>query len=509
MYRILIVDDEEIEREGMAQFIDWTVFGAELAGTAWNGVEALEKIEKELPDIVLTDIKMPVMDGITLIQKTQELFPDIQFIVLSGYGEYEFTSRAMELGVRYYLLKPCDEEQIRGVMDKVIGEIEKRKEQEQRERSYQETVERLLPQVKKQILREMLLAPYHVDVPESLLEGRAGSFARVMLLGFRTERGFDYLEQFIMSNILLELLGEKQILLSATIGTALYYLLASESTADIAEAARRALSELKRVKPDPIYHAVSSEGSLDELKDMYEELQELIKIGRAEQRTELLTYENLRDGRKSTQELVDYDRLKETDDFAVILSEITLFFMKMQHDGLDFAQKEEMAGLVLKIICGEIFIPDYKSGSEEQHEWEMAEQSAYMIAGHKNILANGSKEEQWIRDILCSVFRYIQKQTLNIRYLAKEVLFMSEDYLSRMFAKSRKQKFSAFLLEQRVRLAEKMMEYDPELKIGEIAEMVGYSPDGQYFSKAFKKTAGLSPTEYREKLRDKSEEKTG
>ena len=64
MYKILIVDDEEIEREGMASLIDWERFGMTLVGTAWNGVEGLEKIRSLSPDIVLTDIKMPGMDGI-------------------------------------------------------------------------------------------------------------------------------------------------------------------------------------------------------------------------------------------------------------------------------------------------------------------------------------------------------------------------------------------------------------------------------------------------------------
>ena len=112
MYKLLIVDDEKIEREGMAEFIDWNTYGIEIAGTAWNGQAGYEKVLETHPDIVMTDIKMPVMDGIGLIRKLKEEFPDIQVIVLSGYGEYEYTSQAMEMGVKYYILKPCDEERI-------------------------------------------------------------------------------------------------------------------------------------------------------------------------------------------------------------------------------------------------------------------------------------------------------------------------------------------------------------------------------------------------------------
>ena len=140
MYKLLIVDDEDIEREGMAQFIPWENYEIQLAGTAWNGVEGFQKIQAEEPDIVLTDIKMPVMDGIELIKKTKESFPDIEFIVLSGYGEYEFTSQAMEEGVRYYILKPCDEEKIVEVLSKVKQSIAEKRSQKRRSQEDRKSV---------------------------------------------------------------------------------------------------------------------------------------------------------------------------------------------------------------------------------------------------------------------------------------------------------------------------------------------------------------------------------
>lgn len=121
MYKLLIVDDEEIEREGMAHFIPWEEQGIQLVGTAWNGVQGLEMMERLRPDIVLVDVKMPVMSGLEMIRQARQTFPDVVYVILSGYGEYEFTSQAMEEGVRHYLLKPCDEKRIREVLDKEIG----------------------------------------------------------------------------------------------------------------------------------------------------------------------------------------------------------------------------------------------------------------------------------------------------------------------------------------------------------------------------------------------------
>ena len=157
MYKLLIVDDEDVEREGMADFIQWEKYGISLAGTAWNGVEGYEEIQNQMPDIVITDIKMPVMNGIELIRKTREDFPDIVFIVLSGYGEYEYTSRAMELGVRHYILKPCDEAKIVEVIGKVTEELKVREEKKRKEDDMRTQVKRLAPRAREQMFRNVLL----------------------------------------------------------------------------------------------------------------------------------------------------------------------------------------------------------------------------------------------------------------------------------------------------------------------------------------------------------------
>ena len=112
MEKLLIADDEEIELDGMAELIDWPSYGYELVGTAINGKRGLALIQEKQPDIVITDIKMSVMDGLAMIRAAQEQHVDTVFVVLSGYGDYEYTSQAMQLGIRHYILKPCDEAKI-------------------------------------------------------------------------------------------------------------------------------------------------------------------------------------------------------------------------------------------------------------------------------------------------------------------------------------------------------------------------------------------------------------
>ena len=112
MIKLLIADDEKIIRETIASLIDWNSLGISLIGTAENGLEAYNMILDDYPDIVLTDIKMPGLSGLDLIQRIHEINPDTQFVILSGYGEFKFAQRAMQYGVKHYLLKPCNEEQI-------------------------------------------------------------------------------------------------------------------------------------------------------------------------------------------------------------------------------------------------------------------------------------------------------------------------------------------------------------------------------------------------------------
>ncbi len=112
MIKLLIVDDEKTIRETIAKLIDWEKLGITLIGSAENGLEALNIILDESPEIVMTDIRMPGLSGLDLIRQIYDLNQDTQFIILSGYDEFEYAKEAMKYGIRHYLLKPCNEEQI-------------------------------------------------------------------------------------------------------------------------------------------------------------------------------------------------------------------------------------------------------------------------------------------------------------------------------------------------------------------------------------------------------------
>ncbi len=105
----MIVDDEELFREGMAMDVDWESCDMELAGLAEDGRKALKMIERIHPDIVVTDIRMPKMNGLELIEQARSIYKDLQFIILTGHDEFEYAQKAVRLGVCDFLLKPLDE----------------------------------------------------------------------------------------------------------------------------------------------------------------------------------------------------------------------------------------------------------------------------------------------------------------------------------------------------------------------------------------------------------------
>lgn len=105
MYKVMIVDDETIILSGIKFLVDWEKIGCVISATARNGEDALEQIRKMPPDIVLADINMPVMDGITLLSKVSQEFPHIVFIMLTNLEEFELARKALQNRAVDYLLK--------------------------------------------------------------------------------------------------------------------------------------------------------------------------------------------------------------------------------------------------------------------------------------------------------------------------------------------------------------------------------------------------------------------
>lgn len=156
MLKILLVDDEPTVRKGMLTCIDWGKHGFTIVGEATNGAAALEKAIELRPHIILSDICMPVMDGIELVQHLKEQLPECKIIIMSGYDEFAYAKSLMSMKVTDYLLKPVAEEELIEVLNKLAAEIA----DEEMKKESQATASTLLyesfPQIKAKFMANIL-----------------------------------------------------------------------------------------------------------------------------------------------------------------------------------------------------------------------------------------------------------------------------------------------------------------------------------------------------------------
>lgn len=158
-YRVLLADDEEEIRAGISRKIDWGSLGFELVGEAENGAEALEKAEQLRPDVVLTDIKMPFMDGLELCRRLKQSLPAAKLVVFSGFDDFEYARQAIGMNVSEYILKPINAPELAGVLEKLRGQLDQQRMERRNMETLRRRYEESLP-----ILRELFFT--------RLLDGR-------------------------------------------------------------------------------------------------------------------------------------------------------------------------------------------------------------------------------------------------------------------------------------------------------------------------------------------------
>jgi len=126
MPTMILVEDESLERNSLVNFIDWSLVGVEIIGEAANGNQGFSLVEKLRPDIVLTDVKMPVMSGIELSKKIRLFAPETEIIFLSSYDDFEYAQQAIDLNVQAYIMKPVNEVELLRVVKKAADAITER-----------------------------------------------------------------------------------------------------------------------------------------------------------------------------------------------------------------------------------------------------------------------------------------------------------------------------------------------------------------------------------------------
>lgn len=483
MYTLLIVDDEEIEREGMAQFIPWDSYEIKVVSTARNGAEGLEKIAKFRPDLAIVDIKMLVMNGIEMIRQAKEQYPDMTFVVLSGYGDYEFTSQAMELGVRHYILKPCDESKMIPVLNKAFAELEEARKKNARSEKLETEARLLKPYAREQLFRDLLLGKAQASSgARQLVDELGGEQRMVLLVDFRLKCGFDSLERYVVGNMLGDLLPDGTLLMTTGVDRDVLVLADAMAESSVETAVQVLKKEFKRFETLPMLSSASRTGTLAELSVLFRQAQELLQLNMDENEPALLRPSRNAALPETVNEIFDLEALRQTGSYEELLQELAFSFAKMEAKDYRPQQRQKLCELAWKLLFEDKAAPE-----DSLPAWADALTAAW----------NHPQPDARSREIFLAIYENLPEPEFSLQTIAQQRLFMSEDHLRRIFSQMTGNRFSAYLEHCRITQARRLLEFQPDMKISRLAELVGYPLDGQYFSKVFRKICGVTPTEYR------------
>ncbi len=498
MYKVLLVDDEAIELEGLEKLVPWENLQAEVIGNASNGEKAYELIEKEVPDIVITDIQMPIMTGIELLEKTRKTYPQVEFIILSGYGEYEYTSRAMLEGVRHYVLKPFDEEKIVSAVEHVIENIEIQKKEENRKAV--ETIQNRKMKTKavQQVFREALLERDFVEETgrklSTILEMENTNF-RILLLN--KKRPFDNLEIFSTVNILNELFEmngmEQGICAFTSLKGEMVILIKAVPLDLIKEMVSQLQEKMLLLIKEQIKASLSGLCDYAHLQMCYLEARELLDFILVEPRISFISPEE-GTGEEGTAQIIDYQGFHSCHEYADLLFRTYLFLLKMDLEKKSQEEKMVFAEKLIHIFDRNKIRIENIANNEELFEFIVKKLSPYMNQGIDE------KEFEKDCDMLKIMYLNMKNVDFNLKYMAKNILFMSEDYVGKRFQKRWGSKFTKYLQETRIKLAGELIAFQPECRLTDVAVLTGFAEDGQYFSRLFKKVMGIAPSDYKQNI---------
>lgn len=226
MYNVMLVDDEEEVRVAIEKKINWAELGFNVVGSAGNGFDALDMALERRPDVVMTDINMPFMNGLEFSKQLKAELPATKFVILSGYDEFEYAKEAIELSVEEYILKPINSDELYQLFSRLKvrldDETEMRHKLEQLEKYFMDTTSNggdLVEQAKEYILEHYSEPDLSVDKICSFLNVTPNYFSSL----FRKKTGFTfvtYLTNLRMEKAkwLLDNTDEKAYIIAGKIG---------------------------------------------------------------------------------------------------------------------------------------------------------------------------------------------------------------------------------------------------------------------------------------------------
>ena len=500
MLRLIIADDERIIRETICTLIDWSSLGIEVVGVCKSGLEAYDMIIDEYPDIVLTDIKMPEFSGLELIRRLTQTHEDIQFIILSGYREFDFAMEAMRYGVKYYLLKPCNELQIIDTVEKVKEVCYQQKAQKLQDKTQRNFSAGFRKNLMRSIITEGLLS--HVELSqlttfyENYLDFKQTSYHLCYLY---------YLEEF-----------------------------------NVMECTQRLYLYIKEYIPDTSYCFIYINNILVLIMEnyhiSYEEFDKFViglkfeqqTVGTEYQRIEYLNLISLL--QILTEKLKRYDMfyfIEDTlkipicnyDPFLHKIHQIVQNFSSTEIEDIQEA-KQELKSILSSVqneeflrilITNLVMTPNLLSNLDgiptlpellndintSPHPKEVYNRFINLIDSIRPLNPSSScTYKPFIKNIFTYVEEQLSDPSLSLKWIAEHYLYMNVDYVSKQFVKQTGKRFSQYLNEVRIEKAKFLLKNCQTDKIYLVAEQVGCGNNPQYFSQLFKKYTGMTPSDY-------------
>jgi two-component system response regulator YesN len=540
LYKVIVVDDEFIIRDGLMSF-KWEKHGFSLVGGASDGSEAFELMEKNQADLIITDIKMPVMDGLALSQKIYESFPSTKVIILTGYKEFDYALTALRTGVVEYLLKPVDLDELEVLIDKIKNELDEIHSKEKLLCSYERRLKESVPMAVENFLRGIveekitdmneieetmnileiyLKRPFYscavfkaeVDSPDfsqrikPLLINRLNYQMSLLNLGFFYFNStmevvfilnfeqpesqistFDYLTDTVQNirQIFVEAFSDyKDLSISAGVGSIynnLLYLSASYKQAQMV-LQRKFFSESSELFFAWKEKSIDINTIIDYPYEKEDSLITAVLEGEKDRITPCFT--------TFWEDITLVLKQKEPNYFkALIVQLINTLERRLNKHGTGLSEIAKIDPPFSDFID---LIPSLSKmrSSIETIFVKASEHVADMNSSVKSPSHNAVMQAvKYIKE------HYNEKITLNE---ISEKVFLNPSYFSVQFKKEIGKNFVDYIKEVRIEKAKELLKRI-DLKAYEVSEIIGYQ-DYAYFTETFKELTGLSPVKYRQKL---------
>lgn len=502
---IFFVDDEALTLQFLQKILDWESLNIKITGTATNGRDALIKIKNEIPQIVITDIKMPVMDGVLLIEEIRKFNSSIKIIVLSAYSDFEYARKVFSSGISGYLVKPIDEEKLLNLVTKTITEL-KKESQEQENNSFTSTLA-----IETLIWSQINRPDKNEDFYEKInkVNSVVPNLSHFQLLSLT------FSESSVTREDIIKRFPIKTFYLIRTTSNKWLVLLETKIGSSDVSTIKRCLSHNSNVTFHISVSAVHRTPS--ELPQAYTETEDLNSLYYFEGDSSYVFYRErpnviTGDEVKLSDSVKDYYTILKNETYEKLTAYIDVLnnrlIKKYESDIPGYQNFWTLFIVLLKSKLNKqenhMYLPEKlrNFNSKTLKRFNDSEQILIFIYDiTKEIFktpasVSGDSGFSQIKDIKDYVYDHFPEK-LSLEFIA-EHFNMSKNYLCRIFKETAGCTLWDYLTMIRVEHAKSLLE-NSRYTTAEIALQVGYDNQG-YFSSVFKKRTGISPKQYKDRI---------